>query len=696
MIKDNPNEDLYHIKKAYYVRTGVIDEQGNEIVNVQYERPDQKLFDMGLVETKFNNKRMTLNNAQNKEHEVVVMVNGQRITMVFENPEVANAINKNNIRLLPEGFFGDRLREIGRFTRWLTANFTSKNPAFIAPNTVRDVAYAFLSHAVRGGGKDAAKFAKYLATANIAMSHAAKGKDTKYAKYYRDFMENGAATGYVFLKDIDQIGKDVEKAFTRAKRAKDGSFIFNKDGYLRVWKKSGEIMEALAQRSENMSRLATYILAVENGKTPAEAATEAKNITVNFNRKGTESTLFGSLYAFMNASIQGGENLARLAWNHKGKFITAASAMYAWGFLTALLSHINDDDEEDNPNAYKNINDYMKQNNFTIRYGKDRYISIPLPHGWRLFYGMGVSTMENLFLDEEKKHKFNWARENRAWDKLIFDFIDSSIDATSSVNPMDAIVGDEVTLGGAIKVVTPTAFMPIADIATNRDFAGRTIRREPFTKQLEEMEADAGLYKRNVNFILKEITDKIYQAGGGDVDIYAEKVLENGELKKVPEWADWNPSNIEHIITYLTGGRGRFYNQLIKTTSSVVAGASNWAHGNVEGIQEVDMNDVPIINRFNRQAYDYGPYSRYYRLKDDIAAYNYAINKYGIEKKVQNINPKYEMLDGMVKDIDKQLEGLREMRSMVPNQPEKWKELKQKEKEIIENFLNSIEYDYGN
>lgn len=705
MVKDNsPSDpeqennfkDLFHMKKAYYVSTGVKDSQGNDIVNVQYERPGQELFDRGLVQTRFNNRRMALNNAQNKEHEVTVMVNGERITIAFENPEVANAINKDNIRRLPEGFFGDILRGTGRLTRWLTANFTAKNPAFIAPNTVRDVAYAMLSHAIKGSGKDAARFAKHIAmitTRNIGTSGVER--DTKYGKYYREFMENGAATGYVHLKDVDQIARDVDKALTRAKRGKDGSFIFNSEGYLRMWKKAGEIMDVMAQKSENMSRLATYIMAREDGKTPAEAATEAKNITVNFNRKGTESTLFGSLYAFMNAAIQGGENIARLAKEHKGKFVGAAASMYAWGFLTALLSHINDD-EEDNPNNYANINDYMKQTNFTLRYGKDRYISIPLPHGWRVFYGMGVSTMENLFLDEGKKSKFNWAREDRAWDKMIFDFIDSSIDATSSVNPMDAFGDEGVTLSGAIKVITPTAAMPIADIATNRDFAGRRIRREPFTSQLKELEANAGNYKRNVNFVLKGLTDKLYQAGGGDVDIYAKKVLKDGELKKVGWLYDWNPSNIEHLVTYLTGGRGRFYNQLIKTTSSVVAGASNWAAGDVEGMQEVDMNDVPIINRFNRQSYDYGMYNEYYSLKDDIAAYNYAINNYGIEKKAQNINPHMEMMDDMVKGIDKQLKGLREMRSMVANQPEKWKELKEQEKQIIENFLNSIDYDNRN
>ena len=719
MATNHENPDLYHIKKVYYIATGVVDENGKEKFIIEYEKPAQELWDEGKVQVRFNNKRMAIDKRMAQEHEIEVMVGGERIMVRFENPEVANAINKNNVATFTGNNWLEGLaRAGGHATRFLTANFTAKNPGFIVPNTVRDVAYAFISHAIKGGGADAASFTGHLATANKAMSaynrwekakkrfenatnpeDKAKAQrdmekhDTKNRKLMEQFLENGAATGYVHLKDVDLIGEEITKELTRAKRAKDGSkILFNEDGYIRVWKKSGEILEALAQRSENMSRFATYMVAIGNGKAPAEAAIEAKNITVNFNRKGSQSNVFGAFYAFLNAAIQGGENIARLAKNNPGKFTMGASMLYSWGFLTALLSHMNDDDEEENENKYKNINDYVKQNHFTLRYGSERYISIPLPHGWRAFYGIGVSSFENLFMDQEKKSKFNWAKEDRAWDKMAFDFSDRIMDAVSSVNPIDAFSDGEITIGGAAKVLAPTTLTPFVDIINNRDFAGREIARVPFTKTHAEFEANAGQFKNNVNPIIKSLTDKMYLAAGGDLETYTRKVLKEGELEDVNKMWDINPSRLEHLITYYTGGRGTFFNDLYKTTASVLEGAAKSAQDHPEPFESFDANDIPVVNRFNRKAYDYDDWNWYYGLKNEVTQYNLNRSRMGIERKAENLNPRIEMLDSMVKDIDKQLKKYREQKrnpAIIAN-PEDIIEIRNAEKLVVKEFRKAV------
>lgn len=718
MAVNHPNPDLYHIKKAYYVSTGITDKNGKEVYTVTYERPDQELWDEGKVVVRYNNKRMAIDKHMNEEHEIEVMVGGERIKLVFENPEVGNAINKNNVAVFSGQNWLDALaRAGGNTTRLITANFTAKNPGFIVPNTVRDVAYAWLSHAIKGGGKEAADFAVSLRKANKAMSDYSKWEkakkeyenatdksakdaarkrmdkyDTEARKLMEEFMSNGAATGYVYIKDVDTLGEEIDRAMKRLGRAEKGNkIVFNSDGYIRVWHKTGEVLEALAQRSENMSRLATYIVARNKGVSAADAATQAKNVTVNFNRKGSQSNIFGSFYAFLNASIQGGENIARMAKENTGKFILGASMLYSWGFLTALLSHLNDDDEE-KENKYKNLNDYTKQNHFTIRYGKSRYISIPLPHGWRMFYGLGVSTMENLFLDEEKKSKFNWAREDRAWDKLAFDFADRTIDAVSSVNPTTAFDGGELTVQGAVRVLSPTVVTPWTDLLVNKDFAGREIARKPYTKQQEQFDANAGQFRNNVNPILKRMTDKLYVWGGGDLETYTRKIVKDGELQDINRMFDYNPSNLEHIITYYTGGRGRFFNDLYKTTSSVVEGMANIARSHPEPFEAFDANDIPVVNRFNRQAYDYDDFNWYYNLRSDVALHKYNRSRMSIERQVENINPRMEMLDDMIKDIDKKLKELRQLRNnpAILSNPEQIIEIKKTEKQLIKEFRKAI------
>ena len=56
---------------------------------------------------------------------------------------------------------------------------------------------------------------------------------------------------------------------------------------------------------ENAVRLAVYKTGLEQGLSKQQAASLAKNLTVNFNRKGATGRQIGALYAFFNASVQG-------------------------------------------------------------------------------------------------------------------------------------------------------------------------------------------------------------------------------------------------------------------------------------------------------------------------------------------------------------------------------------------------------
>ena len=55
-----------------------------------------------------------------------------------------------------------------------------------------------------------------------------------------------------------------------------------------------------------------------------QAASLAKNITVNFNRKGQMATQVGALYAFFNASVQGTARIAETLFDKNEGNIKAA------------------------------------------------------------------------------------------------------------------------------------------------------------------------------------------------------------------------------------------------------------------------------------------------------------------------------------------------------------------------------------
>ena len=76
------------------------------------------------------------------------------------------------------------------------------------------------------------------------------------------------------------------------------------------WKDAAlDWVEHANQSSENAIRLSTYIEARKAGTPRLDAATLAKDLTVNFNRKGEWSSTIDTGYLFFNAAIQGNVNI---------------------------------------------------------------------------------------------------------------------------------------------------------------------------------------------------------------------------------------------------------------------------------------------------------------------------------------------------------------------------------------------------
>ena len=57
--------------------------------------------------------------------------------------------------------------------------------------------------------------------------------------------------------------------------------------------------------AENSARFETYKIGIQQGKSRRESALSAKNITVNFNKKGEWGQYIDQLFLFANAGMQG-------------------------------------------------------------------------------------------------------------------------------------------------------------------------------------------------------------------------------------------------------------------------------------------------------------------------------------------------------------------------------------------------------
>ena len=104
--------------------------------------------------------------------------------------------------------------------------------------------------------------------------------DSYYEKLYKEFAENGGITGYTALTTnkeyenlLEKYAKNVDKHVLNAVKG--------------VWDKFMGFGEAI----EQVSRFAAFITAREDGKSIEEAINAAKEVSVNFNRKGSADSI---------------------------------------------------------------------------------------------------------------------------------------------------------------------------------------------------------------------------------------------------------------------------------------------------------------------------------------------------------------------------------------------------------------------
>ena len=504
---------------------------------------------------------------QKQEHIVTVMINGQEYAMYINgNPRAAQAINgltnpESNTNL------GGQLYD--KIKRFYGGGLTSNNPDFVAANFVRDTIHSATMQFLNNGIKASTLFVLNTPKSFKAVSRGIAGKydaNNKTDQYFQEFIKYGGETGYTAIHTIEDYKKEYERLLEEAKGVKKA---------LKAGKKSLDavisILETANRIAEDVNRFNAYMSSREAGKTIEESIDEAKNITVNFNKKGAYGQgkgAWGSLAWFMskwvlffNPSVQGIYQLTQAAKNNKKKVLSTLGTIMATGFITPylnsmMISLFGGDDDDD----YFNQNDYTRMTNwmlFDILTGNG-YVKIPLPPFFRDIYGLGdifYRLMTNR-LTPEKAFKATLRQ------------------VQSAIGIINVIPEGEMRISETIGALAPDVFSPLVDIMLNRDFTGREIAKQSeWNKNVPEYER---IYK-GVSPVYVEASRFINDILGGD------------DARKAPVIGDYiNPAYMEHLVTSYTGGIG-------KTVSNIVGMIVDAATGDTDNIE---FRSVPIVNRF--------------------------------------------------------------------------------------------------
>lgn len=444
---------------------------------------------------------------------------------------------------------------------------TQWNPNFTVPNLVRDVGEALINLQAQDQEKFIQKFVLHLPGAMKGSFDAIRGaQGDRYADAFREFDKAGGRIRFFGLDNPDDIGKSIA---ARLRRLEGGAINNIRD----AGEKAVEGFEIINGSIENATRLAAYMAAREVGMSIPDSASLARELTVNFNRKGELGGAINALYMFSNAAIQGTTRMAT-AMQHK-RVRRAAYGLVAIGALAAMLAAGAGGDDDQGENYYAKIKPWIRDKNIIIMwpkgYGHDgQYIKIPLPYGFSPFFVLGArATMAVM-----GKDKIGTAAS--AVLGSVFD----------AFNPL----GEE---SASIFSLIPSVFRPVAHIQSNKNWNGNPLY--PSDERSAKGVPDSEKSFKSNSAASKAIASGLNSLTGGSP-------YRSG-------WMDFHPGSVDHVLETITGGLGKFIKDVAMTGGAIYKG------------EPFDATKAPIIRRFVGTSGDAASdSSSYYSMRDEARA----------------------------------------------------------------------------
>ena len=579
----------------------------------------------------------------------------------------------------------------GMLTRYLSFVNTAGSPEFTVTNFTRDLPSAvlnILSEQEKADGKIKGEAIAARAALNVGKAITAiaryeradkvdppptpkKGRSipflpflseqAEYQQWYDEMLRAGGKTGFFDSPDLDALAKDINQKLGNSSTPQQ---------LMEMGRSVVKFVTDYNTAVENGIRLSTYVEARKAGISEARAASLAKNLTVNFNRKGEWGQALNSWYMFFNAAIQGlaqfGKTMSpividkdgelRLRRDSKGKFKATltqkiAGAMVASAAGLAYFNRVVGGEDDDGEAFWDKIPPAVRERNLIIMKLNptgdtidDYYYKFPLPYGYNFFYNIG-DALEGAMngSDRRKSHLFGGV-------------IGSLITAFSPIS-LHAVREDQGAGSAAGLTLAPTAFVPGLELLTNTNFFGSQIIREDRFGGPET--ADAHNYWNSTKAPYVEIAKFMNDTvGGGGTRRSGDLGFLFGVNTGIS--TDVSPDAIEHVVEFALGGIYRDLTSLYDTTERVIQG------------REIAPNRIPFVKRLvGKESSDFSDMDEYYRVRQLVINAHGSNNEGTSEERRLNRerNENIHLLYGLVKATDKSLSLLRDRRDRARDNP---------------------------
>lgn len=593
LLAQNHPTSLLTLSKAWYVKS--TDANGNEEwvpatpqitsqmnsnqVKAAIDAFEQKMEQMEQTGDA-TQKRDGLNiaypqtHSEEREHEVRVMKDGEEyVIYVNGDPQLAQAMNNTRAHRVREIQSGKLDRAAAWLGRKMAAAYTSLSPLFIPSNYFRDLTMTLASTAIREDAKYNYLLRKNLATSwNLGFmlrdyqngklrDKVNNGNATPKQQMFYDFMMNGGETGFVSSLDVDDLKKKFKNDLKDLDRWKTNP--------VKVGHTIMDSIEFLNRAIEDSNRFAVYMTSIQYGRSIDEAVNDAKDVTLNFNRKGTGEygwQMIRNLYLFINPAVQSLQTLGALAKHHPFKFTAVTASWLASGVLVpivnaALMSLLGGDDDKD---KYWQFTKWDRRNNLIMWVPfTHEYVKIPLAQEFRAFYGVGdmiASKMMGGELAEE------------SWIQYAEDLLGQVVDML----PLDPTGYD----GNIAVSLMPNAIRPVFELAFNVDFTGK-----PLFKDTEYNKYDPNFTKAYVGTPdwLVRASRMVNSIGNDYPDVQQNSIDAFGN----PRYNLNNPGVVDHVLSSYLGGAYTMGSQVLGLLTKLL-----------NDPKEIKVADIPLFSKF--------------------------------------------------------------------------------------------------
>lgn len=608
-------------------------------------------------------------------------VNGKPTRVTIHNPKLAQAMRGIGSQSMPT-----LIGYMQQYMRYLSSTHTGWNPDFIVSNAFRDLQTAginLLQYDVKNLERNTIRdypLAMIAAYNGLKMRDATGGaskhlaraleksglkgseeKMNEWVKYYHEFAATGGKVAFFKPESIEDRVKSIQhELFLRSGGMKAATWNGGKSLF--------KFVEDANLAIENALRLSAYVNARRAGVPKQKAAQIAKNLTVNFNKRGEYTSYLNAAYLFFNAGLQGWVVVMQAMKNRKVQ--KAVMAIAGLAIAESLANAAISPEDDDGELLYDKIPLWEKEGHLImmlpggadlpdavkamVPYGTVEgveYIKIPLAYGYRVFHEVGRNAADVM----------------RGATSPLEAALNSATSALNNSNPM----GSSANL---LHFLSPTWTDPLVEIADNRNYFDSPIvpERNPFDMSPPPRAYnhfyDATLTSKGIAQALNNIT------GGNE--------FKAGAINIYPDALDYV------FAQYVTGSAGAFFGRLGNAVDAVYRG------------EEIPVRNIPIARKVLGSTSDfYDRHNAVLRMAEIEAAVDEVknFNAIGNAEKVKQLRDDNGWLLYLYDDaklLQKQRKAVREARGQIyaneklgaREQTDQLQALRAREKILIDNF----------